>query len=722
MKEITLRISGMHCAACVARIENTVKKLPHIDSVKVNLLTEKANVVVQDGGPSEDTIAVAIKKIGFGAEPIVDDGMPTIDTSNKHQEDQKALLKQVVLAASMAIPMMASMTIHHLGGPMLPTWVEFILATIAQFGPGLMFYTSAWTALKSGIPTMDVLVAMGTTVAYLFSIYSWLMPSVASGGIYFETSAWLITFILLGRYLESRAKGRTSEALEQLVGLQARTAHVQRDGQWMDVPLEKVVVGDIIQVRSGEKVPVDGIVLEGTSTVDESMLTGESLPVEKTVNSPVVGATVNKTGTFTMRAEKVGGETMLAQIVKIVDQAQTSKAPVQRIADRVSAVFVPTIIGIALVVALLWYVVFDATVEVALMNATAVLVIACPCALGLATPTSIMVGSGLAAKHGILFKSAESLEQTGKIHAIIFDKTGTLTEGRLAVSMVQPMGISDSELLSYVYALESKTTHPIGVALSEYAKAHASATVEDYEEVPGRGLQGVVDGKRIQIGHSRWMQSLGYDSTSWADTVTQVETEGMSVSLVAVDGSVIGMLGVADVVREDAKSMVHTLQCMGIEVWMLTGDNRRTAAYVANQVGITHIMAEVLPQDKASKVRELQAGGKRVAMVGDGINDAPALVSANVGIAIGSGTDIAMESAEVVLMNSNLNTLVRAIQVSRKTMKNIKENLFWALIFNTLGIPLAGIGMLTPMIAGTAMAFSSVTVVSNSLRLKRVKL
>lgn len=725
--EINLSITGMHCAACVARIENTVKKLDGVDSVKVNLLTEKANVAVAEGGPTQEDIIQAITNIGFGVAELRDTGIPTIDTEakQKHDAELKSLMTKVIIAACMAVPMMLNMAFHRMGYGAIPVWGEFLMATVAQFGPGLVFYKNAWAAVHSGALTMDVLVVMGTTVAYLFSTYNMIFrPDLGHVGIYFETSAWLVTFILLGRYLEARAKGRTSEAIEKLIGLQAHTAHVLRDGAFVDVPLDQVEHDDVLEVRSGEKVPVDGTVLSGASTVDESMLTGESMPVEKSVDSPVVGSTLNLTGTFTMKAEKIGGETVLAQIVKVVEQAQTSKAPVQRIADRVSAVFVPAIIAIAALVFVVWYFVMSSDIETALMNATAVLVIACPCALGLATPTSIMVGSGLSAEHGILFKNAASLEETGKVNAIIFDKTGTLTAGTLAVELAKPVNASEVDLLNYVASLESKTSHPIGKALVRYATEFNGVISEvvNYEEVPGHGLQGNVNGALVQIGHSRWMTELGYDMAALMDEIQASEAQGMAVSVVAADGNIAGILGVADVVRQESIDVIKQLKDLGVEVWMLTGDNKRTAAHIGKLVGINHIMAEVLPQDKANKVAELKAQGKMVAMVGDGINDAPALATADVGIAIGSGTDIAMESADVVLMNASLSTLVSAFKASRKTMKNIKENLFWALIFNTLGIPLAGVGMLTPMIAGTAMAFSSFTVVSNSLRLKRAKI
>ncbi len=717
-------ITGMHCAACVARVEKTISKLPGVEEVKVNLLTEKASVLIGADGPTDERVIEAVQAIGFGAAVLVDTGMPTIDeeAAKTHEKEMKRMKIELIIAAVCAVPMMLSMMGHSLfGWPMLPHWVEFVLATIAQFGPGRVFYANAFAAIRSGALTMDVLVALGTTVAYLFSIYNWL---TGSHDLYFETSAWLITFILLGRLLEARAKGKTSDALKKLIGLQAHTAHVLRGESYVDVPLAEVKLGDVLEVRSGEKIPVDGTVLTGISTVDESMLTGESLPVEKGEGSSVVGATVNLTGTFTMKAEKIGGETMLAQIVRVVEQAQTSKAPVQRIADKVSAVFVPTIIAISALVFVIWYFIVGSNLDTALMNATAVLVIACPCALGLATPTSIMVGSGLGAEHGILFKSAESLEGTGKVNAVIFDKTGTLTEGRLAVEKMHVLAGTEDTFLEDLLALEGKTSHPIGKALASFAaeKGARAVDVEHYEEVPGKGLQGVVHGGFVQIGHSRWMKELGYDVEAIATEVEAAESEGMSVSLMAVDGKVTGLIGVADQVRAEAVEVVKELTNLGIEVWMLTGDNKRTAAHIAKLVGVQHIMAEVLPQDKAAKVAELKAQGKKVAMVGDGINDAPALATADIGVAVGNGTDIAMESADAVLMNPSLRTLVQAIRLSRKTMTNIKENLFWALIFNTLGIPLAGVGMLSPMIAGSAMAFSSVTVVGNSLRLRRAKI
>lgn len=712
-------ITGMHCAACVGRVEKVVSRMDGVADVKVNLLTRKGSVIYTDDSKvTPDDVIKAITGIGFGAT-LAEEGVQKLEKVN-----YKPQLYRMIIAAVMAIPMMVSMMGNHLfGWPMLPHWVELVLATVAQFGPGLVFYQGAWSAIKSGSLTMDVLVALGTSVAYLFSIYNMY---VGSHDMYFETSAWLITFILLGKVLEEVAKGRTSEALEKLMGLTPSISHVQRDGQWVDIPTAEVQVGDILQVRAGEKVPVDGVVIEGQSAVNESMLTGESLPVEKSVDSKVIGATVNETGVFTMRAEKIGSDTMLSQIIKVVEAAQTSKASIQRVADVVAAYFVPTVIALAVLTSLVWYFGFDSTWGVALMHGTAVLVIACPCALGLATPTSIMVGSGLGAEHGILIKSAEFLERAGKLNAIVLDKTGTITKGTLMVSKTVNFAGDEKVNTGIMTAIESLTTHPIAKAMAAYGTTELGngvlPNVTGFKEVPGHGLEAVVANQMVQLGHSRWMQSLGYMNETIEKAVLAEEERGASVSLLAVGGEIRALWAVEDEVRPEVPEVIKTLQNRGIEVWMLTGDNRRTAQYIADKVGITHVMAEVLPQDKAGKIDELRKSGKVVGMVGDGINDAPALTLADIGFAIGNGTDIAVEAADIVLVRNDLNTLVQAVTLSRKTMTNIRQNLFWALIFNSLGIPLAAIGMLTPIVAGTAMAFSSVTVVTNALRLKRAKL
>lgn len=715
-------ITGMHCAACVKRVENVVSKVEGVASVKVNLLTRKGSVDYVEGAQvGSERIIEAITNIGFGA----------VEADETKQEIEKVDLKphiiRLVVAACMAVPMMINMTLHRFGIVALPVWAEFVLATIAQFGPGLMFYKSAWSAVKNGALTMDVLVVMGTTVAYGYSIYNWLfVPELGSSGIYFETSAWLITFILLGKLLEEVAKGRTSEALQKLIALQPATAHVFRDGEFIDIPTSQVVAGDMLQVRAGEKIPVDGILTDGYSTVDEAMLTGESLPVEKNIGANVIGATINLSGTFTMEAKRIGSDTMLSQIIKVVEEAQTSKASIQRVADIVAAYFVPAVIAISAVTGLIWYFLVGSDLNTALINATAVLVIACPCALGLATPTSIMVGSGLGAEHGILIKSAEYLEKAGKLNAIVMDKTGTLTQGVLNVRAFTNYSGDESENMSLMMALESGTSHPIAKAMVYYGEDKGykgkEANIESFVDVPGKGLAAVYNGTPVQLGHSRWMGELGCDLSAVEAAITQFEEQGASVSLLAVDGVVRALWAVEDELRSETVDVIKKLQSQGIDVWMLTGDNRRTANYMAQQAGISHVIAEVLPQDKASKVKELQNQGLTVGMVGDGINDAPALVTADIGFAIGSGTDIAVEAADIVLVRNDLHTLVQAVRLSKKTMTNIKQNLFWALIFNCIGIPLAALGELNPMIAGTAMAFSSVMVVSNSLRLKRAKL
>lgn len=717
-------ITGMHCAACVKRVENVVSKLDGVEDVKVNLLTRKGTVDLKEGTSlTAEAIIGAIQGIGFGAE----EADPTKQEIEK--QDLKKPIARFVIAACMAVPMMVSMFLPNFGleDYMLPIGVEFVLASVAQFGPGLVFYKGAWSAIKSGALTMDVLVVMGTSVAYLFSIYHWLImvhPAGHHPHVYFETSAWLITFILLGKLLEEVAKGRTSEALQKLIALQPAVAHVERDGQVVDIPTSQVKPGDRIQVRAGEKIPVDGTLLEGYSTVDESMLTGESLPVEKKVGLDVIGATINLTGSFTMEAKKIGMDTMLSQIIKVVEEAQTSKASIQRIADVVAAYFVPAVIAIAVLTGLVWYFLLDGSLNQSVLSATAVLVIACPCALGLATPTSIMVGSGLGAEHGILIKSAEFLEKTGGLNALVVDKTGTLTQGVLEVRQFTNYAGHEEDNMKYMMALEGKTSHPIAIAMTYYGedrgykKMDSSISLGDFKDVPGKGLEGTVDGHLLQLGHSRWMTDLGYPMEAILPDVLGLEEQGASVSLLAVDGIVSALWAVEDQLRPETKKVVADLKKKGVEVWMLTGDNRRTAQYIAKQAGIEHVIAEVLPQDKASKVADLQAQGKRVGMVGDGINDAPALATADIGFAIGSGTDIAVEAADIVLVRNDLNSLVQAINLSRKTLTNIKQNLFWALIFNCIGIPLAAAGLLNPMIAGTAMAFSSVTVVSNALRLK----
>lgn len=712
-------ITGMHCAACVARVEKVVGRLDGVDSVKVNLLTRKGSVTYKPGSTlTADDVVKAITSIGFGAAPAAEGEIEL------KKVNLKPSIIRLVIAAVMAIPMMASMIgSFAFGWPMLPAWVELVLATIAQFGPGLVFYQGAFGAIRGGALTMDVLVVLGTTVAYVFSIYNMAM---GHHELYFETSAWLITFILLGKLLEEVAKGRTSEALEKLMKLQPSTAHVQRDGQFVDVPTKDVVVGDILEVRAGERIPVDGTVVTGRTTVNESMLTGESLPVDKEPGQNVIGATVNESGVIVMKAEKIGMDTMLSQIIKVVEAAQTSKASIQRIADVVATYFVPTVITLAVLTALAWHFGFSAAWETAIIHGTAVLVIACPCALGLATPTSIMVGSGLGAEQGILIKSAEFLEKAGRLQAIVLDKTGTITTGTLEVTNMVTVAGEETDNVAYMTAMEQSTNHPIAKALTAYGRERLAGRplpdVTDMKEIPGKGLTATIDGATVYIGHSRWIGEMTTLATAATSAIEDAEAKGASVSILAVNNEVRAFWAVADQLKPEAPAVIKTLKDRGMDVWLLTGDNRRTAAYIAQQAGIDHVMAEVLPGDKAGKIKELQAKGLSVGMVGDGINDAPALATADIGFAVGSGTDIAVESADIVLVRNDLESLVKAVTLSRKTMTNIRQNLFWALIFNCIGIPLAAVGMLSPIVAGTAMAFSSVTVVSNSLRLKRATL
>jgi len=600
-----------------------------------------------------------------------------------------------------------------------------------QFYIGKQFYVGAYKALRNRSANMDVLIALGTSAAYFYSLYlsiDWYMAGGSGGhqhgpSLYYETSAILITLVIMGKLFEANAKGRTSEAIKSLMGLQAKTALVIRDGQELTIPVDEVITGDVVLVRPGDKVPVDGEVLEGVSSVDESMLTGESLPVEKRAGDAVIGATINKNGMLRIKATKVGKETALAQIIKVVEEAQGSKAPIQRVADIISGVFVPIVVGIAVVAFLVWYFfVTPGDFAEALEKAIAILVIACPCALGLATPTSVMAGSGRAAEIGILFKGGEHLEQTHKIDAVILDKTGTVTKGKPELTDVLAEG-NEAEFLRLVGAAEKNSEHPLAEAIVEgiRAKNIELPGTESFEAIPGFGIKAVVEGRELLVGRRRLMEKHEVNAKTAYEPMSRLEEAGKTAMLVAIDNRYAGMVAVADTIKETSKAAVSRLKEMGIQVIMITGDNERTAKAIAAQVGIDHVRAEVLPEGKAEEVRKLQAQGKKVAMVGDGINDAPALATADIGMAIGTGTDVAMEAADVTLMRGDLSSIPDAIFMSRKTMTNIKQNLFWALGYNTLGIPIAAIGLLAPWVAGAAMALSSVSVVLNALRLQRVK-
>jgi Cu+-exporting ATPase len=621
--------------------------------------------------------------------------------------------------------------LSFLGNPYL-LWA---MATVVQFWAGWRFYRGAWANARHFSTNMDTLIAMGTSAAYFYSVAAILFPSffMATGQmpeLYFDTAAVIIGLILLGKYLEARAKGQTGEAIKKLMGMQARTARIVRDGQEVDVPIESVRAADVVLVRPGEKVPVDGVVLEGRSALDESMITGESIPVEKGPGDTVVGATINKTGSFKFQATRVGKDTVLAQIIRLVEEAQGSKAPIQRLADVISSYFVPAVIGIATLTFLVWLVFGpEPAFTHALLTFVAVLIIACPCALGLATPTAIMVGTGKGAENGVLIRSGEALETAHKIRAIILDKTGTLTQGRPVVTDLVPAdGNSPDELLALAASAERGSEHPLGEAIVTAARERGLALAEprEFEAIPGHGIEASVDGRRLLLGNWKLMSDRGYSLDGLADKALAFSDQGKTAMFVALDGKPAGIVAVADTIKPGSREAVAELHRMGIEVAMLTGDNRRTAQAIAEQLGIDRVLAEVLPEQKAEEVKKLQAEGKVVAMVGDGINDAPALAQADVGIAIGTGTDVAMEAADITLMSGDVRGVVTAIRLSKQTMRTIKQNLFWAFFYNVSLIPLAagvfypffGI-LLNPIFAGVAMATSSVTVVTNSLRLRR---
>ena len=727
LDKVELKITGMSCAACSARIEKALLKMPAVANAVVNLAAEKANVEYNSADLSIAEIQDKVKKLGFEAHNI--ENQRDIDREKVAREAEiRGQRLRLLLSALLSLPLLLAMLLHSLGimtsvGKFfMDATVQLVLATPVQFIAGWPFYRGAYAALRNGSANMDVLVAMGTSAAYFFSIANML---TGDPHLYFETSAILITLIIFGKFLEANAKGRTSEAIKALMGLQPKTARVIRGGAELELPIDDVVLNDVIVVRPGEKVPVDGIILEGTSTLDESMLTGESIPVDKQVGDPVVGATINKLGAFKFRATKVGKDTALAQIVRIVEAAQGSKAPIQRFADIVSGYFVPAVVSLAAITFVAWYFILDpGNFSRALVNFTAVMVIACPCALGLATPTSIMVGTGKGAEHGILIKSAEHLENAYRLNTIVLDKTGTITKGKPEVTDIVPLAeLSADEILRITASVEKKSEHPLAQAIVKYGQEQGLTLTEptSFLAIPGQGIKADFAGQSILVGTRRLMRENGIEIESCVGAVETLEQQGKTVMFLAVDAALAGLVAVADTVKESSAEAVAQLKSIGIEVWMITGDNQRAAQAIAGGIGITNVMAEVLPQHKAEKVAALKKAGKIVAMVGDGINDAPALATADVGFAIGTGTDVAIEAADITLMRGDLNGLVAAIQLSRATMRNIKQNLFWALFYNSVGIPVAAAGYLSPVVAGAAMAFSSVSVVLNALRLKSFK-
>ena len=726
---VELNLTGMSCASCAARIEKTLQNLPGVESAGVNFAAGKAYV---DYDPTLADIPAMIKAVedtGYGAE-VADTG--SVDREKEiRQKEIRNLKITFIVSVLLSLPLLAAMVtaLFKIDIPFLHApWFQLVIATPVQFIIGWRFYKKAYYSLKVLSPGMDMLVAMGTSAAYFFSIYNGFIKKTPAGSrpdLYFEASAIIITLILLGKFLEAVAKGKTSEAIKKLIGLQPRHARVIRDGKEIDIPIETVIVGDTILVRPGEKIAVDGHIVTGNSAVDESMLTGESIPVEKKPGDPVIGGTINKNGSLTFTATKVGKDTVLANIIKVVQEAQGSKAPIQDLADRVAGIFVPVVLLIAVVTFLIWMF-FIGNSTMAIIAAVSVLVIACPCALGLATPTAIMVGTGKGAENGILIKNAGSLETAYKIDTVIFDKTGTITTGEPAVTDIVPAaGMNPTDLLTAAAGAEKRSEHPLGEAIVRKAVDDGLSLhePENFSALPGKGISAVIQGKSILVGTQDLMNAGNIDTGELNEDVQRLETEGKTVMYVANDNVFSGIIAVADTVKEDSREAVGRLRDLGIETYMITGDNQRTAGAIGEQVGIkeTHLLAHVLPEHKAHEVRKLQDKGHRVSMVGDGINDAPALAAADIGIAMGTGTDIAIETGDIILMNGNLKTLSTAIALSRKTMVKIKQNLFWAFVYNTVGIPFAAFGLLSPIIAGAAMAFSSVSVVSNSLSLKRFK-
>ncbi|HBG23258.1 MAG: heavy metal translocating P-type ATPase [Syntrophaceticus sp.] len=729
-ERVELKIQGMSCAACVARVEKGLQKLEGVEKASVNLATETASIEYRPGVLEPEDLTAAISRIGYRGQVLSDLAEGTGKVSEPAELQQRKGL--LFFSAILSFPFLVIMLEHLLGIP-LPGWLTFyttqlLLATPVQFIAGFPFYRGAYTALRGGSANMDVLVVMGTSAAYFYSLITGLLDPNAH--LYFEASAILITLILLGKYLESLAKGRTSEAIRKLIGLQPKTARVIRDGIEQEVRVAEVAVGDLVVVRPGERIPVDGMVKEGYSAVDESMLTGESVPVDKGAGDLVAGATVNKFGSLKMEATQVGRDTVLAQIIRMVQEAQGSKAPIQRLADVVAGYFVPGVIIIALGTFVLWFWGLDAgDFARALSNAIAVLVIACPCAMGLATPTSIMVGTGRGAENGILIRGGEHLERAHQVNTVVLDKTGTITRGELEVTDIvaaEQFAGQEQKILQWAASAEKLSEHPVAEAIVQGVIKRIPeleiADPQEFNAVPGRGVKATIKGRNILIGSRRYLQEQGVVVEPLLPALERLETEGKTTVLMSVDQSVAAAIGVADTVKEHAVEAIQDLKSLDVEVWMITGDNRRTAAAIANQVGIEHVLAEVLPEDKADQVKILRDKGRVVAMAGDGINDAPALATADVGIAMGTGTDIAMEAADITLMSGDLRAIATAIKLSKATMRNIKQNLFWAFFYNTVGLPVAAAGLLSPVVAGAAMALSSVSVVSNALRLKRVRL
>jgi len=743
LQKIELPVGGMHCASCVMNVEKVLKASPGVISATVNLATERAGITFLSGTTDPDRIKGSIVNAGYEVPERQETPEAPLPVQAQSLEGQRegyylSLRKRFLFALVFSVPLfLAGM---HMFLPFFPGWLHnpwlmLALAAPVQFFSGWPFYKGLWASIKRRNADMDTLVAVGTSAAFGYSLLATVFPGFfAQAGLkgvyYYDSSAVIITLILLGRMLEAGARGKTSQAIKRLIGLQARTARVVRSGREIEVPIEQVMNGDVISVRPGERVAADGVILEGFSSLDESMITGESIPVDKTAGDKVTGGTINKTGAFRFQAQKVGRETVLAQIIKLVEEAQGSKAPIQRLADRIASVFVPIVMFVAALTFILWLI-FGPSFNLALINAVAVLVIACPCALGLATPTAIMVGTGRGAELGILIRRGEILEMAGSIDTVVFDKTGTLTTGAITVTNVAVMpDLAEEQLLVLTASAESSSEHPIGRAVVEYAVMRniPLQKASDFKALPGSGLSCRVSDALVEIGNRTLMEQRGIDFSELEKLVNRLQQEGKTVIYAAINAKPAGIIAVADTLRSNAPAVLSCLRALGLKTAMITGDHKEVASAIAGQLGMDQVISEVLPRDKAEEVKRLQAARSVVAMVGDGINDAPALAQADIGIAMGRGTDVAIESADIILMGDDLNLILKSIRLSRSTLKIIRQNLFWAFFYNVIGIPVAagllypffGI-LLNPMFAALAMAFSSVSVVSNSLRLKRWK-
>ena len=745
-KKSIFPVGGMTCASCVARVEEALSSVPGVISANVNLASEKATVEYTEGTNIAD-LRRAVKDAGY---ELGSEAETLEDVTTAARREIRKVRNRFIFAAALGLSVFVlTLLAPTFTGKLYLLWA---LATPVQFWAGWRFYRGAWGALRHKTADMNTLIAVGTSAAYFYSVVAVLFPDLFTARglephVYFDTAAIIIALILLGRFLETRARGQTSEAIKKLIGLNPKTALVIRDGEEREISVEDVQVGDLILVRPGERVPVDGIIREGYSSIDESMITGESIPLEKKAGDEVIGASINKTGSFKFEATRVGKDTTLAQIIRLVDEAQGSKAPIQHLADVIASYFVPIVIGIAIITFITWYFAGPApALTYAILNFVAVLIIACPCALGLATPTAIMVGTGKGAEHGVLIRSAETLERSHKIRAVLLDKTGTLTQGEPKVTDIIALpSSSQEEILRLAASAEHGSEHPLGEAIVKAAseKKLEISPASDFDAIPGHGIEASVEGKKLLLGNLRLMSEKSLSLNGLGEEAEQLRGKGKTVMFLGIDNHIAGIIALADTLKPNAKAAMDALHNMGIEVMMLTGDNQRTAEAIAQQVGIDRVLAEVLPEHKAQEVKKLQQEGKVVAMVGDGINDAPALAQADVGIAIGTGTDVAMETADITLIRGDLGGITTAISLSKHTMRTIKQNLFWAFAYNTVLIPVASgvlylafsntgvpsglhfilgdYGFLNPMLAAAAMAASSITVVFNSLRLKRFK-